>query len=352
MATKRSPDRVTLHDVARLAGVSVATVSRALNGGARKVPDETVARIESAARALRYVPNLSARAMKTGMSASVGLVVSDIADPYFAAIASGVIGAAKERHLTVTIASSERSADIEYETVQAMRRQGHRSIVIAGSRLRHEDERLEELVLTELRSFERDGGTVVFLSQPVEGFSSVSLDNSGGARSLALKLVGHGYRSFAILAGDRRFMTVEDRVVGFRSGLNQVGVEVGGSRIIEDSLSRDGGYAAARMLIASGVEDLDLVFAASDVMAIGAAAAFRDAGIEVGTTLGLAGFNDIRMARLLTPALTSVAAPMAAMGSRALEIAIDASGDLVAMTMPAAVVLRESSPRREVQRHR
>src|SRR3989337_1146590 len=208
MSVKRSPGRVTLHDVAREAGVSAATASRVLNGGDRKVSDELTARVRQAAASLRYAPDLSARAVKRGTSSTIGLIVSDISDPYFAAVASGVIGAAKLARMTVTIAATERSAQLD--------------------------------LIAELQRFEQAGGTVVLVSQPALPFSTVTLDNVGGARSLALKLVGHGYRSFAVLAGDRRFATVEDRISGFVEGLRQVGVAMSDERIFAGSFSRDG----------------------------------------------------------------------------------------------------------------
>lgn len=343
MSVKRSPGRVTLHDVAREAGVSVATASRVLNGGDRKVSDDLTARVRQAAARLRYAPDLSARAVKRGTSSTIGLIVSDISDPYFAAVASGVIGAAKLARMTVTIAATERSAQLELETVRAMRAQGHRSIILVGSR----PVRQPELdLIAELQRFEQAGGTVVFVSQPALPFSTVTLDNVGGARSLALKLVGHGYRSFAVLAGDRRFATVEDRISGFVEGLGQVGVAMSDERIFAGSFSRDGGFETARAFIESGLQSVDLVFATSDVMALGAMAAFRDHGVRVGSDVGLAGFDDIRVARLVTPGLTTVAAPMTEMGTAAVELALSEAGERVIREFSTTIALRESSPRR------
>lgn len=343
MSARRSPDRVTLHDVAREAGVSVATASRVLGGGDRKVSDELTARVQRAAARLRYAPDLSARAVKRGTSSTIGLIVSDISDPYFSAVASGVIAAARRARMTVTIAATERSAQLELETVRAMRAQGHRAMIVVGSRPVRQSE--DELV-AEIERFEHAGGTVVLVSQPVLPFSTVTLDNAGGARSLALKLVGHGYRSFAVLAGDRRFATVEDRISGFAEGLGLVGVGLDDDRIFAGSFSRDGGFETAQAFIESGLQSVDLVFATSDVMAVGAMAAFRDHGIRVGSDVGLAGFDDIRMASLVTPRLTTVAAPMAEMGAAAVELALSDQGERVIREFSTTIALRESSPRR------
>jgi LacI family transcriptional regulator len=344
MATKRSPSRATLHDVAREAGVSIATASRALNGSDRVVRPDISARVHDAARRLRYVANVSAQSVKRGATSTIGLVVNDIADPYFAAIASGLITAAKAATLTVTVTASEGSPDLELRSVRDLRAQGHRAIVIAGSR--HAGASYDELS-DALTAFERSGGSVVLVSQPLLPFRTVAVDNAGGARGLALQLAGRGYRRFAVLSGNPELVTVADRRAGFAEGLAQVGLSIQEDDTFVDDFTRDGGYRAAEKLIARGLDDIDLVFAVNDVMAVGAAAAFRDHGIQVGPDIGVAGFDDVRMARDVTPSLTTVAVPLIDMGRLAFDLALAEPEDDPVRMLPATGVIRDSTPRRE-----
>lgn len=343
MPPRKKAGRATLRDVADLAQVSVATASRALNGGTRTVREEAREQVLAAARQLRYAPNLSAQMVKSGRSASVGLIVNDIADPFFSAIASGVIQGAKTANLTVAIAATERSDELELELVHEMRGQQHRAIIVAGSR---PQEPVSDELLAELQAFEANGGTVVFISQPVVPFATVALDDFGGARALATRMVESGYRSFAVFAGDRSVRAVTDRINGFREGLEAVGVSLPEERIVESDFSRDGGYAAAREFFAGGRSDVDMVFAANDAMAVGTMTGLRDAGVEPGISVGVAGFDDLAMAQDVSPSLTTVAAGPEAIGSLALQMVLDGvSGGVVRHVRPE-VVLRESTPAR------
>jgi len=344
MATDRPRTSVTLHDVAREAGVSLATASRSLNGSDRKVNDAYRERVLAAAARLDYRPNLSAQAVARGSTTAVALVVSDIADPYFSSIASGVMRGAEEAGLIVTMSVTGRDTDRELALVRALRGQRPRVIILAGSR--YGDGTHTELA-TELEGFERGGGRVVLISQHEMPFDTVLIDNRGGARRLAEALVEQGYRRFAALVGNRALLTVRDRLAGFTEGLAAHGLELVDDRVTVDEFTRDGGYRATRALIERGVDDLDLIFAVNDVMAIGALSALRDAGLEPGRDVAVAGFDDIPTVRDVTPALTTVRVPLIDAGRAALEVALRPreNGEHT-IEVGAEVVLRASTPPR------
>ena len=199
MGSERASGAATLEEVARAAGVSLATASRALNGSTRKVNPEYRERVLAAARTLNYSPNLAAQAVAKGGTSTVALVVADISDPYFASIASGVMRAAEERGLIVTIGSTERRPERETALVRVLRGQRPRSIILVGSRwAAHESDR--ELA-DELTAFERAGGRVTMVSQAELPFRTIDIRNREGAAALAGQLIKHGYRSAAILTG-------------------------------------------------------------------------------------------------------------------------------------------------------
>ena len=329
----------TLYDVAREAGVSLATASRTLNGSTRRVNEEYRVKVLAAAAKLGYAANLSAQAVARGASSTVSLLVRDIADPYFSSIAAGVMRAADEQGLAVTMAVTGRDPDRELALVRTLRAQRPRVMVLAGSRFVDDEQRAA--LVTELTGFTDQGGRVVLVSQRELPFPTVALDNSGGSAALAHELVGLGYRGFALLAGPEGLVTARDRVEAFTEALGEHGIRP--VRVIHGEFGRDAGHAAALDLPLDGV---DCVVAVNDVMAIGALSALRDRGVTVGAGgIGVAGFDDIPTARDVTPALTTVHLPLEAAGAAAVELAL-ASDEDAATELPATVVVRESTPRR------
>lgn len=333
----------TLQDVARAAGLSLATASRSLNGSDRKVNEKNRARVLAAAAQLGYTPNLSAQAVAKGTTMTIALLVGDIADPYFSSIAAGVIRASEEAGLVVTIGVAGRDPAREIDLVRAMRGQRPRVLILAGSRFA--DEETQPALIAELGAFEATGGRVVFISQPQLPFDTVALDNHEGARQLARELVGLGYRRFAAISGPDGLLTARDRIAGFREGLTEHGLDIPARHIVNATFTRDGGYEAGRTLLLREIDDVELVFAVSDVMAVGAMSALREGGRVPGESIALAGYDDIPTVRDVTPALTTVHIPLEDVGRQALALALAprAKHETV-RRIAATVVLRGSTP--------
>lgn len=333
---------VTLMDVAARAGVSLATASRALNGSNRRVGDALRQRVVDAASSLNYSPNAQAQAVARGKTNVVGLVVHDIADPYFSSIAAGVMEAAEGQQVLVTLASTLRRPEREVDYVAALRSQRSRAVILAGSRVN--DDEAEHALRREVETFEESGGTVVAISQEKLPVDTVVMENHTGARDLATELVGLGYRRFGILAGPESLLTVHDRVTGFSEGLRQYDLAVADDDIAYGSFTRDGGYDAMRQLLPR-VDQLDCVFAVNDVMAVGAMAACRDNGVDVPGALGLAGFDDISTLRDVYPALTTVRLPLVEVGASAFDLVVTAGERERPRTrrISSEVVLRQST---------
>jgi len=334
----------TLYDVARAAGVSLATASRSLNGSERKVNESYRSRVLAAAEELGYTPNLSAQAVARGASSTVALLVSDVADPYFSSIAAGVVRASAAQGLMVTMAATDRDADREIQLVRVMRGQRPQIIVIAGSRF--VDDPTREALVAELAAFSQSGGRVVVISQDELPFDTVKIDNRAGAADLAERLIGLGYTRFGILRGPTNLLTARDRSDAFAARLGAEGLSP--VTVLDGEFTRNGGYAAMNQLIdAGGIEAIEIVFAVTDVMAIGAMTALRERGIAVPSRVAVVGFDDIPSAQDAYPALTTVRVPLEAAGERAIELALSAAGSKhVVVDVATEVVLRESSPAR------
>ncbi|MFE5409050.1 LacI family DNA-binding transcriptional regulator [Microbacterium sp. NPDC056569] len=332
----------TLHDVAREAGVSLATASRVLNGSTRKVAESYRERVETAAEKLGYTANLSAQATARGTAAIVALLVADIADPYFGQLASGVARGADEAGLVVTIAITERDPQREVKLVRALRGQRPRGLILAASRVEGPDAVGLE---GELEAFSNMGGRVVVVGPGGGTARSVAVDNRGGAAALGAQLAGLGYRDAIVLAASEGIRTSDDRVDGFTEGFTGAGGSV--REVRRAGFTRDAGYAAASELLEGGdVPAGTLIFGISDVVAIGIMSAVRDAGRQVGADIAVAGFDDIATGRDIRPGLTTVRVPLEDLGYRALHAATDPEWDAAEPQLPLEVIVRGSTPPR------
>lgn len=335
--------QVTLSDVAREAGVSLATASRALNGSAnRTVGADLRQRVLAAAARLRYSPDGIAQAMARGRTTSLGLVVHDIADPYFAAIAAGVAAAADEAGLMVTLASTGRDPQREIETVGLLERQRARAVILAGGRTG--DPGADDALRAALDSFRGIGGAVAVIGQAALGSSTVAVGNREGAAELVRALHERGYRRFAVLAGPGAHATAAERRDGYLEKLAALDCPVPPDRVLPSPLSRDGAYEAMHRLLADR-GDVEVVLALNDVMAVGALAAARDAGVDVPGDLAVAGFDGIETLRDVTPALTTVRLPLRQIGAEAVRLVLaPPAADPVVVPVLGAVELRDSTP--------
>ncbi|MFZ4893680.1 LacI family DNA-binding transcriptional regulator [Plantibacter sp. Mn2098] len=346
MAAGTNTGAPTLHDVAREAGVSLATASRVLNGSTRVVAEAYRDRVTLAADRLGYTTNLSAQAVARGTSSIVALVVPDIADPYFSQIAAGVTSEAEAAGLVVSVSVTGRDPERELQVVRTLRGQRPRVLILAGSR--RTDDPVEAALATELAAYTSLGGTVSFIGSNQLGYATTRVDNRTAAHALGTSIAALGYRSSAAVVGPQFLVTSADRLGGFRDGLTENGGRLDDAHVIVSEFSRDGGYLGTQRLIEAGLGGIDLVFAASDVMAMGVMSALRDAGLTPGEDVAVCGFDDIPTVRDVTPALTTVRIPLEQLGRTALRLALgdaDQASDTDAdASLDAEVVVRASTP--------
>ncbi|KJK45054.1 LacI family transcriptional regulator [Lentzea aerocolonigenes] len=334
-----SARQVTLAEVAKQAGVSLATASRVLNGSTRQVSEELSDRVLRTAEQLGYVPNASAQALARNSSSLVGLVVHDITDPYFSCIAAGVTRVAEEAGLVVVLGTTGRRPEREVELLSTLRAHRARAVVLAGSRTT--DRASQARLAAEIDAFTEQGGRVACVSQAKLGTDTVVPGNRAGGRALARSLAELGHKKFAVLGGPSELVVARDRLAGFKAGLADAGVAP--PVVINGAFTRDGGYEAALELLASKSRTT-CVFAVTDVMAMGAMAALRERGVRVPEDMSIAGFDDIPTLRDTVPALSTVRLPLEEMGEIAAGLVLDAGGDEARTVRVAGeVVLRAST---------
>lgn len=331
--------QATLLDVATLAGVSLATASRALDPvKGTRVGSELRARVRAAAAELSYVPNAHAQAMRSPGS-GVGLIVHDIGDPVAAALASGVLQAAAAAGVLVTIGATGSDPEAEVRLLEAQRRQRARAVILAGSRFL--DSPAQSWLVDEITALQTGGGRVVTIGQSLPPAAAITVDNQGGAAALGHTLWNRGYRSFAVLIGPEYLQVSDERLTGFRSALAEHGCVVPEEFVLSSSLTRDGGYSSMRELLDTDRQP-QCVFAVSDSMAMGAVAAIRDSGLQVPADVAVAGFGDIAALRDVVPGLTTVRLPLVRMGELAFRLAFTPLPDAADATRPTDPATRSS----------
>ncbi|MEX5307733.1 LacI family DNA-binding transcriptional regulator [Kocuria sp. CPCC 205258] len=328
---------VTLSQVAREAGVSLATASRVLNGSDRRPAEHIAERVRDAAESLGYVANAQAQALARSTTGLVGLVVHDIADPYFSSIAKGVQRRARADRHQLLLAATDGTDQLDAVAAFASHRTD--AIIMAGSRRREIDPRL----LAELTRYQKNGGRVVTIGQAwLEGAGAVTIDNRSAGDDLTDMLIGTGRTRFAFLGGPGELASAAERRAGFRAALERAGLEPE-AEVTEDFNSQ-GGYEAARALVdrlgADAVRGLTVVVG-NDVMALGAIAGFRHAGLVVPHDLRVAGFDDIPNLRDFSPGLTTVRFPLEQIGETAADIAL--SHDQVRIEHVVGEIVRRES---------
>jgi LacI family transcriptional regulator len=307
---------VTLADVAARAGVSIATASRVVNGSTRVVGETLRQHVLATAAEMGYRPNPHAQAVARGSSTYAGLVVHDVTDPYFSAIASGVLEVADELGLTVALGTSVGGVEQELEHVSLLRAQRARAIIIVGSRTGNRER--NRALSAELKAYQDEGGRVSCVSQNRLGVDTVLPENRAGAAALARHVVSLGHRHVGVLAGPPDLLTASDRTRGFRQELADAGVQV---ELFPSDFTWEGGNEAAARAMGAAVAPTCLL-AVNDIMAMGALAALRDLGRDVPGDVSLAGFDDIPALRDAWPPLTTVRLPLVEMGRTAARLAM------------------------------
>ncbi|MBE1585747.1 LacI family DNA-binding transcriptional regulator [Nonomuraea angiospora] len=316
MTERPHPPR--LLDVAKAAGVSLATASRALTGSTG-VSAEVAAHVQAVASQVGYVPNSHARALAGGQASMVGLIVHDVGDPYFGEIARGVLRETESRGYMALISQTERDPRAELARVRALRAHRVTSIVLAGSG--YVEAATEADIATEVRSFTAAGGRVAVIGRHHLPVDAVLPDNAAGGSTLMHHLLDLGHRRLGVLGGPANLTTVEDRLAGLRAALAAAGLDWRSFPVVHGDFTREGGAAATARLMRAH-PDLTAVVALNDPMAVGALSWLLNNGRRVPGEISVAGFDDVPVARDVYPALTTVRLPMVEMGKQALELVL------------------------------
>ena len=332
----------SITEVARLAGVSIATASRVVSAVDYPVSAATRARVLDAAAALDYVPNALARGLLKSQIPVVAVIVHDITDPYFAEVVRGVEDAASPAGYLVITCSSERDAERETSYVRLLRSMRAASVIFAASGL--DDPESNREIGKHLAAMRSDGAAVVHLSPHALGEADVGVDNEAGMASMIAALFGLGHREIAFLAGPSSLFVGRARLAGYRRGLAEAGITFDERLVIHTSFDREGGALGVDTLI-GGQAQFTAIACANDPLAMGALARLADLGIDVPGQVSVAGFDDVPVAAITSPSLSTVRLPLREMGRRGFAEAVRVLGgeEIVSTVLPTELAMRDST---------
>jgi LacI family transcriptional regulator len=332
----------SITEVARLARVSTATVSRVVSSADYAVSPATRERVLDAARTLDYVPNLLARGLLKNHLPVVGVIVHDITDPYFSEVVRGVEDAAARGGYLVITCSSDRDAERESSCVRLLRSMRAAAVIFASSGL--DDPALNEELPKHVRAMHAYGAAIVHLSPHALGEPEITVDNAGGIAAMVSALVGLGHRRIAFLSGPATLYVARHRVEGYRRGLAEAGIHFDPGLVVDGGFDRAAGAAGVDTLHSRGVA-FSAVCCANDLLALGAIQRLAELGIDVPREVSVTGFDDIVMASMTAPSLSTVRLPLRELGRRGFEYAdrVLAGGRPKHDLMPTEVVMRDST---------
>jgi DNA-binding LacI/PurR family transcriptional regulator len=295
----------TIREVAQMADVSISTVSRAFNQP-KKVQADTRDRVMAAAKSLDYSPNRLARGLITGRTGSIGLVVPDVTNPFFPAMIRAAQARARASAYTCILVDTDEDGYVEARVVEQISRQVD-GLVVCSSRMD-----AEALVRTSELT------TTVFVQRPVPGATMVILDVEPGMRQAVAHLHALGHRRVAYVGGPSASWSDLERRRTARSATEEMGMELTELGPFQPQFG--GGVQAADIVIAQGTTG---VVAYNDLVALGIISRLTNRGRRVPEDISVVGFDDIPMAEMSLPALTTVAMPVAAAGRMAVELLLD-----------------------------
>jgi LacI family transcriptional regulator len=345
-ARKRRPSS---WDIAREANVSQSTVSRVINNNPR-ISEATRQRVRKAMERLGYSPNAVARTLITGRSQLLGLVVSNITNPFYPEVIEAIVATATEHDYNVVLCNTQEDLKLQTSYLELLIEHQVDGAILTSSLLDGEGR---------LARIAPDSIPIVMVNRTVEGLrvDSVRMNNVGAGRMVARHLAEFGHRDLAFVGGLAQTSTHSERLVGFRSELEEMGIDLPDEYVTDGAFTRASGYELTEGLLALPRRPTAL-FCADDLIALGAMDAIVDAGLRIPEDISVIGVDDVPAASLRQVALTTVRQPAAEMGRRAVQLLLERiQGDPEAepidiVLRPRLIVRRTSGPVRATESKR
>lgn len=309
----------TIKDVARVAGVSVATVSRVAND-APAVSNKTKAKVSKVMKALGYTPNANARALVTQKSTTIGVVIPDLTDPFFALLANGVEQVARQENMQLLLSTGLVSAESERDAINLLMERRCDAMVVHSKKLSD----------NEIVDFCKKIPGLILINRYIKEISHrcVWLDNLEGGKIVARHLLALKHQSFACISSQYKIDDPSLRLEGFQQELDLAGYKIDSELIAHGKPDLKGGGMAVQKLLASN-KKFTALFVYNDAMAIGAMSTLEDNGYRVPIDISVIGFDDVLLSQYSRPKLTTLNYPIEDMAIQAANIAVSLAKEAV-----------------------
>lgn len=311
-AAKEGDRITTIKDIARLAGVSITTVSKVMNGKDHDIGEATKKRVLELVERYDYRPNALASGLITKKTGTIGLLVPDITNSFFSEVIWSAENAARREGFNVILCNTDDDERNELEYLSVLRKKRVDGIVFISTVLSDHQGLLD---------LADKGMPLVVVDRPVRHaqIMAVQLDNEAGGYAATRHLIAHGHRKIGCITGPLRNRGARDRYNGYLKAIREAGIDFAQRLIFEGDYRIQGGERGAHALLQEGVSAL---FACNDMMAYGVYRAARELGLEIPRSLSVVGYDDIYTSALLSPPLTSVKQPASEIGATAAAMLI------------------------------
>jgi DNA-binding LacI/PurR family transcriptional regulator len=327
-----------MKEIAKIAGVSLGTVSNVLNGSA-VVREPLRHRVLEAVNALGYQPSQLARGLRRDKTNMIGMIIPDVTNPFFPAVVRGAEDVAFENGYRLVLCNTDNSHTKEIAYLNELRTYLPSGLIVIPSDFGD--------LTTQVASYRKSGTAVVCVDRLPKDWNgdSVTAANERGAYEAASYLLRHGHKRLAIITGPRHLTSAQDRLNGFKRALSEKRISIGAEYIQEAAFDRHSGYLKAVFLLRL-IPRPTAIFAGNDMIAFGALLAFREMGLHCPEEISLMGFDNLDLAEMTNPPLSSVSQPGYQMGMAAAQILVDrvggASGPAKHLVLKTALQIRAS----------
>jgi DNA-binding LacI/PurR family transcriptional regulator len=304
-----------MKEIAKIAGVSLGTVSHVLNGSAA-VREPLRKRVMDAVDALGYQPSQLARGLRRDKTNMIGMIIPDVTNPFFPAVVRGAEDVAFENGYRLVLCNTDNDHAKEIAHLNELRTYLPSGLIVIPSNFSD--------LTAQAESYRRSGTAVVCVDRLPKDWNgdTVTANNEHGAYEATNYILRQGHRQLAIITGPRHLTNAQDRLKGFRRALHEKKISIAPEYVQETTFDQHGGHAKT-MLLLRMIPRPTVIFAGNDMIAFGALLAFREAGLHCPEDISLIGFDNLDLAEMTSPPLSSVSQPGYQMGSTAARMLID-----------------------------
>ncbi|KXZ39715.1 transcriptional regulator, LacI family [Alkalithermobacter thermoalcaliphilus JW-YL-7 = DSM 7308] len=307
--------KLTIKDIARLAGVSTTTVSKIINNKHDSISKDTTEKVIKIMKDNNYVPSTIARSLVTKKTKTIGLIIPDIVNPFFPELARGAEDKANKEGYNLIICNTDEDIQKEDRYVAMLVEKMVDGIIFTASSQRVDDFKL----------LKNANIPIVLVDRDVKGShisSKITVDNFMGAYEGTKHLIEQGYKKIIFITGSLKNKTSLDRLNGYKKALDEHNIKFSYENVIEGSYKSEWGYNAVNFILKQN-KNFDALFCGNDLIAIGAIKALKENDIKIPQDVGVLGFDDIYISRIIDPQLTTIKQPIYEMGYKSVQTLID-----------------------------